>query len=316
MNALELEHVTVAYRGPVGDFRAVDDISLAIANGESLGMVGESGCGKSSLARAVMMMPRPSHGSVRVAGVDLGSLDNRGLRRERRKFQMIFQDPRSSLHPMRRVSEIVGEPLRGDRSADKGELVRVMLTAVGLDEAELGGRRPAALSGGQAQRVAIARALMNEPDLLVCDEAVSALDASVQAQVLNLLSDVRARRSMAMLFISHDLGVVRHLSDRIAVMYLGRLAEIGPAESVYAHPRHPYTAALISAVPDPNGPRRRLITAEGEAPSPIRPPSGCRFRTRCPLADELCATSTPVLTEVEPGHQVACHRPLAVERLT
>jgi peptide/nickel transport system ATP-binding protein len=293
---------------------AVSGISLDVVEGETLGIVGESGCGKSTTGRAILQIPKPTSGRVAFQGIDLTTLDGDALRRTRTALQMIFQDPISSLNPRRTVNDIVAEPLavwkRGDED-ERAKVVRTTLEAVGLDPDAVGERRPHQLSGGQCQRVSIARALVLEPKLLICDEPVSALDVSVQAQILNLLEDMKARYGLTLLFIAHDLAVVKHISDRVAVMYLGKLCEIGPPDALYQAPAHHYTAALLASVPvpDPTVDRTR-VAIEGEVPSPVDPPSGCRFRTRCPAAIERCSTEEPQVREVGPGHYVACHVPL------
>ena len=313
---LRVEDLVVAFRQQGGQtLRAVDGVSLEVARGETLGLVGESGCGKSSLARAVIQLPRPASGQVLLDGEDLTQLRGAALRRARRKIQMIFQDPISSLNPRRRIGETVAQPLRiigrGDRATQR-EAAHAMLAAVGLDPDQAFERLPHQFSGGQCQRISIARALIVEPEFLICDEPVSALDVSVQAQILNLLRDMRARYGLTMLFISHDLAVVKNICDRVAVMYLGKLCETAPSEDLYRAPAHPYTAALLSAipVPDVNQPPRAVALVPGELPSPTNPPSGCRFRTRCPRADAKCAEVIPLAQEIAPGHHVACHYPL------
>ncbi len=313
---LRVEDLVVAFRQQGGQsLRAVDGVSLTVARGETLGLVGESGCGKSSLARAVIQLPRPASGQVLLDGEDLTQLRGAALRRTRRKIQMIFQDPISSLNPRRRIGETVAQPLRiigrGDRAAQR-DAAHAMLAAVGLDPDQAYRRLPHQFSGGQCQRISIARALIVEPEFLICDEPVSALDVSVQAQILNLLRDMRARYGLTMLFISHDLAVVKNICDRVAVMYLGKLCETAPSDALYRAPAHPYTAALLSAipVPDVNQPPRTVALVPGELPSPTNPPSGCRFRTRCPRADAKCAEIAPPAHEIAPGHHVACHHPL------
>jgi peptide/nickel transport system ATP-binding protein len=299
--------------GSRGTFQAVSDVSFDIKHGETLGLVGESGCGKSSVARATLQLPSPASGSVMIDGVELTRLKPRALRRARRKAQVVFQDPISSLNPFRKVGRIVTEGLAiaGHPRRERDAIARRLLDTVGLDSATFFGRRPRELSGGQCQRVSIARALALEPSLMVCDEVVSALDVSVQAQVLNLLQDMKERYGLALLFIAHDLAVVKNVSDRIAVMYLGRLCEVGPSEDVCAAPLHPYTQGLLSSVeePDPDVPRLPF-DALGEPASPANPPSGCRFRTRCPLAQERCAEEVPEMREMSSGRFVACHFPL------
>ncbi len=316
---LRVEDLNVEF--PIGVRRvlsAASDVSFDIAHGETLGLVGESGSGKSSIARAIFQAPRPTSGSVRLGPVELTALRGPRLRAQRDGFQLIYQDPTSSLNPRRTVADIVAEPLdirAAARGPERDELVRQALVAVGLDVDQVGHRRAHELSGGQCQRVNIARALILRPRLLVCDEPVAALDVSVQAQILNLLEDTRSAFGLSMLFISHDLAVVRHVSDRIAVLYLGRIVELGPAVAVLAEPGHHYTAALVASMPD--GPKdasagsRRLT---GEPPSPVHPPSGCRFRTRCPRASERCAAEVPRLVELRPEHWVACHHPVGERR--
>jgi peptide/nickel transport system ATP-binding protein len=307
---LRVEHVVVAHRSPDGPVHAVSDVSLDVLPGETLGLVGESGCGKSSLARAIMMLRRPDTGSVRFGGSDLTGLGERDLRRKRRTLQMIFQDPISSLNPRRKVRHIVAEGLSINRVAKPWDgLVDEALVAVGLDPA-VGDRFPNELSGGQCQRVAIARALVLDPLLVVCDEPVSALDVSVQAQILNLLEAMKARYALTLVFIAHDLAVVKNISDRVAVMYLGKLCEVAPSDQLYTAAQHPYTQALLSAVPEPDPfAEDQPMLAGGDLPSARRPPSGCRFRTRCPRAQERCASEEPGMAEAAPDHYVACHFP-------
>lgn len=292
---------------------AVSDVSFRIEKGETLGLVGESGCGKSSAARAIMQLPKPTAGHVLFCGEDLTSAGKKRLRSLRPQFQMIFQDSVSALNPRRKIGKSVAMQLKimgnGNRTRRK-RLALDMLASVGVDP-EAFDRRPFEFSGGQCQRIQIARALMTNPKLLVCDEPVSALDVSVQAQIINLLEDLRKRLDLTMLFISHDLAVVKNVCDRVAVMYLGKLCEIAPSEILYRSPRHPYTAALLSAIPEPD-PDRTARTAKllsGEMPSPTTPPSGCRFRTRCPKAENRCAAEAPEMREIETGRQVACHFP-------
>jgi oligopeptide transport system ATP-binding protein len=295
-----------------GVVHAVSDVSFTIGPGETLAVVGETGSGKSTLARSLLQAPRPKSGQVVFQGRDLTRLTGRELLAARRHLQMVFQDPFGSLDPKWRVSDIVEEPLTayrlGDRAARRRR-VHEVLDLVGLDPAQYGSHRPRELSGGQAQRVAIARAVALSPALIVCDEAVSSLDVLIQAQVLNLFERLRAELGLSYLFIAHDLALVKQVSDRVAVMYLGKLCELGPAGSIYQAPLHPYTRALLDSIPDPATPRARTAI-RGEPPSPIHPPSGCRFRTRCLGAQDRCAAEEPELRELAHGHTVACHFPL------
>ena len=314
---LRVRDLVVEFRaGNGGTVHAVSGVSLDVRRGETLGLVGESGCGKTTTGRAIMQLPRPTAGTVAFDGRDLTTLSAEELRAVRPKLQMIFQDPISSLNPRRRIPDIVGDPLvvwgRGD---ERAKVVPEVLAAVGLDPAQVADRRPHEFSGGQCQRVSIARALVLEPEVLICDEPVSALDVSVQAQILNLLEDMKARYGLTLVFIAHDLGVVRAISDDVMVMYLGAVCEFGDADLVYAEPAHPYTRALLDSVPlvDPD----RGFTGpalEGDMPSPLAPPSGCRFRTRCPLARDRCAEEAPQMRRVRPDQSVACHFPLVTEQ--
>lgn len=293
---------------------AVSGVSFDLAKGETLGLVGESGCGKSSLARAIMQLPRPTSGRVILGEDDLTTVDPVRLRILRSRFQMIFQDPVSSLNPSRKVGESIEAPLLAMghcRREVRTRRAKDMMAAVGLDPETHYGRRPHQLSGGQCQRVSIARALMTGPQLLICDEPVSSLDVSVQAQIVNLLREIRRSYGLSVLFIAHDLAVVKNISDRVAVMYLGRVCELAPSADLYATPAHPYTRALLAAVPrpDPRHPLPETGMLPGELPSPHDPPSGCRFRTRCPQAQALCGEVRPELREIAPGHLVACHYP-------
>ena len=313
---LRISDLVVEY--PVGGGRrvhAVSGVTLTVRTGETLGLVGESGSGKSSLARALLQLPPPQGGSVLFDGNELTQLRGKALRAVRPRLQMIFQDPIASLNPRRKVAEIIAEPLIVSGVADAAERtrrVRSVMEAVGLDPDLVWNRRPHEFSGGQCQRIAIARALVLEPSLIVCDEPVSALDVSIRAQILNLLEDMKARFGLTLLFIAHDLAVVKSVSDRVAVMYLGKLCEVASSEDLFASPAHPYTAALMAAIPepDPDVPLGDTKLKPGDPPSPLDPPSGCRFRTRCPLAEPRCASEVPPLREIAPGREVACHFPL------
>jgi len=312
---LEVEHLVVHFpikhgvlvNRTVGNVHAVDDVSLRLGQGETLGVVGESGCGKTTLVRALARLVDATSGAIRFRGDDVTHCRQRELVPLRRDLQMVFQDPQASLNPRKRVGQIVGAP---------PERTRELLRRVGLD-AEHVNRFPHEFSGGQRQRIGIARALAPDPCLILLDEPVSALDVSVQAQVVNLLDDLQDELRVSYVFVAHDLSVVRHVSDRIAVMYLGKVVESSPAEELYVKPIHPYTAALLDAVPipDPRESRARARrVVEGEPPNPADPPSGCRFRTRCPRATELCARVEPPLTAYAGGHLAACHHPLNVSR--
>ena len=318
----DAEDVLLSVRNLVVEFadgrsekvHAVSDVSLDVRRGETVGLVGESGCGKSSLAKAIMQLPRPTSGEVRFEGHDLADLPRGELRAIRRKLQMIFQDPISSLNPLRRVKDIVAEGLdiaRDRPRADRAVAVGEVLEVVGLDPRTAGERRPHEFSGGQCQRISIARAIVLDPALVICDEPVSALDVSVQAQILNLLEDMKVRYGLTLLFIAHDLAVVKNVSDRVVVMYLGKICEVAAPDALYAEPLHPYTEGLLAAIPEPDpGAALGDRTLAGDLPSPVNPPSGCRFRTRCPRASELCARTEPEIVERRPGHFVACHHPL------
>ncbi|MEX0961169.1 MAG: oligopeptide/dipeptide ABC transporter ATP-binding protein [Burkholderiales bacterium] len=293
-----------------GTVRAVDGVDLEVNAAETVGLVGESGCGKTTLGKSILRLVNPITGSIRLNGIEISTMTRSELRPLRRQVQMIFQDPYASLNPRHSVGRILEEPLivhRIGTPAQRRERVAWLMSKVGL-RPDAARRHPHEFSGGQRQRIGIARALALEPKLIVCDEPVSALDVSVRAQVINLLADLRKELGLAYLFISHDLSVVEHVSDRIAVMYLGRIVELADRATLWTKPLHPYTQALISAVPvpDPKSATRRLIL-EGDLPSPLNPPSGCRFRTRCPIATELCAREDPALRTLAPGHQVACH---------
>jgi len=308
---LQVRDLVHEFSTDAGTVHAVSGVSFDVHAGETLGIVGETGSGKSTLARAVMQAPRPKAGAVLFRGTDLATLRGPRLLRARRHLQMVFQDPFGSLDPKWRVRDLVEEPLVAYRTGDRGarrRRVDEVLELVGLDPAGHGGRRPRELSGGQAQRVAIARAVALSPALIICDEAVSSLDVLIQAQVLNLFERLRAELGLSYLFIAHDLALVKQVSDRVAVMYLGKLCEVGPGEAVYRQPLHPYTRALLDSVPGAGTATHKTI--RGEPPSPVHPPSGCRFRTRCPRAEQRCADEEPVLRELATGHRVACHFPL------
>jgi oligopeptide/dipeptide ABC transporter ATP-binding protein len=297
----------------VGHVHAVDDVSLELREGETLGVVGESGCGKSTLIRALMRLVDSTAGTLRFHGNDVTKASRRQLRPVRRELQMVFQDPQSSLNPRKRVGQIVGVPLRqrGISGGDVDKRARDLLKRVGLNPEHLN-RFPHEFSGGQRQRIGIARALAAEPRVIMLDEPVSALDVSIQAQVVNLLEDLQEEFKLSYVFVAHDLSVVRHVSDRIVVMYLGKIVEVSPSEELYDKPIHPYTQALLSAIPvaDPRENRRRTRTVvEGEPPSPINPPPACRFHTRCSRATEICKTVEPPLARYANGHLAACHHP-------
>ncbi|MFB9263947.1 ABC transporter ATP-binding protein [Bradyrhizobium erythrophlei] len=311
---LKVENLVVEYSVGGKTIHAVSGVSLAIARGETLGLVGESGCGKSTLGRAVLQLRQAVSGKVLFDGHDLTTMHGDTLRKMRQRVQLIFQDPIASLNPRRRIGDIVAEPLVISGVKDPEERkqrVFDVLSAVGLDPTLVSGRLPHEFSGGQCQRICIARALVLNPDFIICDEPVSALDVSIRAQILNLLEEMKARYGLTLLFIAHDLAVVKAVSDRVAVMYLGRLCEVGPPEQLFATPAHPYTALLIEAIPVPDPDMKPTETVPvGEPPSPIAPPSGCRFRTRCPRADARCASEVPELRRVAPGQFAACHHPL------
>ncbi|HVV94785.1 MAG TPA: oligopeptide/dipeptide ABC transporter ATP-binding protein [Hyphomicrobiales bacterium] len=299
-----------ALRGTSATVRALDGISLTLAPGETLGLVGESGSGKSTAARCIVGLVEPSAGTIRVAGKEVTDASAADLREARRHMQMVFQDPYSSLDPRMSAGDIVAEPLVGygiGSRAERRERTLDLFASVGLRREDME-KYPHQFSGGQRQRLGIARALALGPELVVCDEPVSALDVSVQAQVINLLIDLQEARGLSYLFVAHDLGVVEEISHRVAVLYLGRIVEEAPRAALFASPQHPYTEALLDAVPrlDPDGPvaRRRLA---GEIPSAVNPPSGCAFHTRCPYAEARCRAETPALREIAPGHRVACH---------
>jgi oligopeptide transport system ATP-binding protein len=301
----------------VGDVRAVDGVSFTLRKGETLGLVGESGCGKSTTGRAIVRLYKPTGGSIIFDGQDVTNVEGNALRKLRRRFQMIFQDPYASLDPRMTAGSIIGEPLEVHgvgTKAERRERVRDLLATVGLNP-DYGVRYPHEFSGGQRQRIGVARALALDPDLIVADEPISALDVSIQAQVINLLERLQGRLGLTYLFIAHDLSVVRHISDRIAVMYLGRIVETAPSRELNTRPLHPYSVALLSAVPIPDPKverRRRRIILKGDVPSPVNPPSGCHFHTRCWLREQLgnperCSAEVPVLRELATGHEVSCH---------
>ena len=322
---IDLEHLKVFF--PIKDgvlidrevarVHAVNDVTLSVREGETVGLVGESGCGKTTISRTIMRLIDSTEGSIRFRGDDITKAGRKQLAPLRREMQMVFQDPFASLNPRKRVVQIIGQPLRlHGTSKDKVEgRVRELLSLVGLHPEHLN-RYPHEFSGGQRQRIGVARALALEPRLVVLDEPVSALDVSVQAQIINLLDDLQDEFGLTYLFVAHDLSVVRHVSDRIAVMYLGKLMELSPAEELYTKPIHPYTSALLAAIPipDPEENRRReRIVVSGEPPNPINPPAGCVFNPRCPRATDLCRTVEPPLTRYAGGHLAACHHPLSVD---
>ncbi len=313
---LRIDDLVVEF--PVGrtglKVNAVSGISLDVLPGETMGLVGESGCGKSTTGRAVMQLPRPTSGSIRFDNQELTSLHGDAMRQARTSIQMIFQDPISSLNPRRKVRDIVMEPLniwKVGTAAERAAKVDQTLEEVGIDPKRAAESQPHQFSGGQCQRISIARALVLDPKLIICDEPVSALDVSVQAQVLNLLEDLKASRQLTLVFIAHYLAVLKNGRDRVAVMYLGKICEVAPSDELYANPAHPYTNVLLSSipVPDPDAISQGRVAIEGEPPSPVLPPSGCRFRTRCPFAQDVCASEEPQLRELNDGHFVACHFP-------
>ncbi len=312
---LAVRNLIVEFRaGKSRRVQAVSNVSFQVEKGETLGLVGESGCGKSSIARAIIQLPRPTSGRVFFQGEDLTLVRGKHLRRLRPRLQMVFQDSVSALNPKRKIGQTIGMPLTISKKgppAQRNAVVRTMMSAVGLDQA-LYNNLPFQLSGGQCQRVQIARAVITRPRFLICDEPVSSLDVSIQAQIITLLEKLRKRYALTMLFISHDMAVVKNVCDRVAVMYLGKLCETAPTEDLYRQPAHPYTAALIHAIPTPapDLPVEKIRLKNIEIPSPIRPPPGCRFHTRCPGAQPLCTTSEPALLDAGSGRQVACHYPL------
>ena len=314
---LSVEDLVVEF--PLGNtglrVNAVSGISFDVLKGETLGLVGESGCGKSTTGRAIMQLPRQTGGHVRFDGSELTGLAPDDVRRVRPQMQMIFQDPISSLNPRRKVKDIVAEPLaiwKVGSDDEREQRVRTVLEDVGIDPEIAAGRKPHQFSGGQCQRICVARALVLDPKLVICDEPVSALDVSVQAQILNLLEDMKARYGLTMIFIAHDLAVVKNISDRVCVMYLGKICEVAPPDELYRAPAHPYTELLLKSipVPDPTVTPDTLGRIKGELPSPVFPPSGCRFRTRCPKAADRCAAEEPQIRDLGGGHYVACHFPI------
>ncbi|PQP86424.1 MULTISPECIES: ABC transporter ATP-binding protein [Paenibacillus] len=322
-NLIEVEHVKKYFpihkgllNRVVGNVKAVDDVSITIREGETFGLVGESGCGKSTLGRVILRLQNATAGAVKFNGRDIHSMGSKELNKMREEMQIIFQDPFGSLNPRFLVKDIIGEPLKVHTKMSASQIekrVIELMELVGLD-ASRRNRYPHEFSGGQRQRIGIARAIALNPKFIVADEAVSALDVSVQSQVINLLMKLQREMGLTFLFIAHGLNVVRHISDRVGVMYLGKMVEIGETETLYANPLHPYTAALLSAIPKPTPTKKRnRIVLQGDVPSPANPPSGCRFHPRCPFAQEKCSQVEPALTEVLPGRQVACHFPIGVE---
>jgi peptide/nickel transport system ATP-binding protein len=312
---LRVEDLVVEFSAGRDKVHAVSGVSLDVRPGETLGLVGESGCGKSTTGKAIIQLPAPTSGHVRFDGTELTGLSGKKLRAVRTKLQFVFQDPISSLNPRRKVRDILAEPLRiwgRGSKAEQEAKVRETLDTVGLDPDVALDKRPHQFSGGQCQRISIARALVMEPDLIICDEPVSALDVSVQAQILNLLDELKDRFDLTLVFIAHDLAVVKHVSTRVAVMYLGKTCEVGDPDTLYARPAHPYTAALLASipVPDPEVRPDDVDLLSGDLPSPVDPPSGCRFRTRCPRATDTCAQVEPEMRQVGPDQFVACHFPL------
>ena len=309
----------IVFQREIGRVHAVDDVSIDIKAGETLGLVGESGCGKSTLGRCIIRLLDLTSGSVTFDGTDISRLSRRALRPIRGELQMVFQDPYASLNPRKRVGTIISDPLRIHGRTSRGQIrerVRELLKLVGLSPEHVN-RYPHEFSGGQRQRIGVARALALHPKLIIADEPVSALDVSIRAQVINLLDDLQDELGLTYIFIAHDLGVVRHVSDRIAVMYLGKIVEISPAEELYKRPVHPYTEALLSAVPIPDpiiSAQRQQVVLEGDVPSPIAPPPGCRFHPRCKYATDICSQVEPELTDHGGGHQAACHHPLSIGR--
>jgi peptide/nickel transport system ATP-binding protein len=312
---LSIEDLVVEFKvGHGNTVKAVSGISFDVLRGETLGIVGESGCGKSTTGRAIMQIPSPTSGSVVFEGQDLTELSSNEVREARTRVQMIFQDPVSSLNPRRSVRDSVLEPLeiwkRGSKE-ERGKLVDEILESVGIDPARAAESRPHEFSGGQCQRISVARALVLDPTLIICDEPVSALDVSVQAQVLNLLEDLKEKFGLTLVFIAHDLAVVKNISDRVAVMYLGKLCEVASSDDLYARPSHPYTNVLLDSIPEPDPEADHSVgKIIGEPPSPVSPPSGCRFHPRCASATDICSQEEPQLRPIGEGHFVACHHPV------
>lgn len=302
----------VVFQRHIGDIKAVDDVNFQIQKGETLGLVGESGSGKTTIGRTILRLHEPTSGEIWFDGQDITTLQQSELRTRRRKMQMIFQDPYASLNPRMTIGTIIGEPLEvhdGLKGAVKNNRIKELLELVGINPS-LVNRYPHEFSGGQRQRIGIARALALNPDLIICDEPIASLDVSIQSQVVNLLQKLQAELDLTYLFIAHDLSMVRHISDRMAVMYLGKLMELANGKEIAANPLHPYTKALMSAVPVPDPEvedKRQRIILEGDIPSPANPPTGCNFNTRCPVAKEICFQSEPEFKEVAPGHFAACH---------
>ncbi len=329
LSLVRVENLVVDFPAGIGrKVHAVSDVSFDVLPGETMGIVGESGCGKSTTGKALLQLPKPTSGRVIFDGVELVGLPGEAMREQRTKMQMIFQDPISSLYPRRTIADLVAEPLaiwNIGSPAERMERVRRMLSEVSMDFETVSWRHPAEFSIGQAQRISIARALMLNPKLIVCDEPVSALDVSVQAQILNLLEDMKKRYGLTLIFISHDLAVVKNVSDRVLVMYLGKMCEMAEAETLYSAPAHPYTRALLMAsvissraMSRSGGPGQTTHEEETqtEMPSSITPPSGCRYRTRCPRAQSICAVQEPVMREIKPTHFVACHFPIGAPAST
>ncbi|NND75554.1 MAG: ABC transporter ATP-binding protein [Ilumatobacter sp.] len=312
---LTVEDLVVEFKvGHGNTVKAVSGISFDVLRGETLGIVGESGCGKSTTGRAIMQIPKPTSGSIDFEGQDLTTLSHNEVREARTKVQMIFQDPVSSLNPRRSVRDSVLEPLeiwKRGTTEERSKLVDEILESVGIDPERAAESRPHQFSGGQCQRISVARALVLDPTLIICDEPVSALDVSVQAQVLNLLEDLKEKFGLTLVFIAHDLAVVKNISDRVAVMYLGKLCEVASSDDLYARPAHPYTNVLLDSIPEPDPDADHTVgKIIGEPPSPVAPPTGCRFHPRCPNADDLCSREEPQLRSMGAGHFVACHHPV------